>query len=160
MSGPQIIYSFAFTRELNLHRSKEQLEKEFSQIEDHTSEFAEFVSRMHKDLTKHLTGFGGVKSVDVPEQIYVVLRDRGLSFPEPLTVVFDENQKLMFVRYVNLLAQRLFEKPEQAALLTRYVCGKLPMNFDREVAEMEAEQHILVPLTYNLAEKPLRKWLK
>ena len=160
MSGPRIIYSFAFTRELNLHRSKEQLEKEFSQLEDHTSEFAELVHRLHKDITKYLAQFGGVKSVDVPAELYVVLRDRGLSFPEPLTIVFDENQKLMFVRYVNLLAQRLFDKPEAAALLARYVCSKLPMNFDRELAELEAEQHIFVPLHYDLTEKSLKTWLK
>jgi hypothetical protein len=160
MAGPRIIYSFAFTRELNLHRSKEQLEKEFSSLEDHTSEFAEFVSRMHKDLMKHLAHFGGMKTVDIPETLYVVLRDRGLSFPEPLTVVFDENQKLMFARYVNLVAQRTFEKPEAAALLTKYVMTKLPMNFDREVAELFAEQHIMIPLTYDLNEKPLKKWLK
>jgi hypothetical protein len=160
MVGPKIIYSFSFTRELNLHRSKEQLEKEFANIEERTSEFNEFVHRLHKDLVKYLSQYSGVKSVDVPETIYVVLRDRGLSFSEPLTVVYDENQKLMFVRYVQLLGLRLFDKPEAAALLTKYVCAKLPINFEREVHELETEQHIQIPLHYDLEEKALKKWLK
>jgi hypothetical protein len=160
MGGPRIVYSFAFTRELNLHRSKEQLEKEFAQIEDNTSEFSEFVQRLHKDVVKYIAQYAGVKTVDVPEIIYVALRDRGLSFPEPLTVVYSENQKLMFVRYVNLLCQRLFEKHEQAMLITRFTCTKLPINFEREVHELEAEQHIMVPLTYDLDQKPLKKWIK
>jgi hypothetical protein len=160
MAGPKILYSFSFTRELNLHRSKEQLEKEFTNLEENTSEFAEFVSRFNKDISKYLAQYGGVRSVDIPEVMYVVLRDRGLSFPEPLSVVYDEDQKLMLVRYVNLLAQRLFPNPEAAALLTRYVCIKLPLNLEREVHELQSEQHILMPLNYDLEEKALKKWLK
>lgn len=160
MAGPKILYSFSFTRELNLHRSKEQLDKEFANLEENTSEFAEFASRFNKEIGKHLMQYGGVRSADIPAVMYVVLRDRGLSFPEPLTVVYDENQKLMLVRYVNLLCQRLFPVPEQAALLTRYVCNKLPLNLEREVHELEQEQHILMPLQHDLEQKTLRKWLK
>ncbi len=160
MAGPRIFFSFSFTRELNLHRSKEQLEREFAKLEENSSEFVEFASRLNKDLLKLVAKYGGMKTVDIPERVYVVLRDRGLSFPEPCTVVYDENQKLMFVRYVNLLAQRHFEKPEAAVLLTKHVCAKLPIGFERELRELEQEQHIMVPLTYDLEEKALKKWLK
>ena len=160
MAGPRVRYSFGYVRELNLHRSKEQLEREFAKLEEHTSEFTEFVSRFHKDVVKHLIKFGGVRAADVPEELYVVTRERGLSFPDPMTVVSDENQKLMFVRYVYLLALRLFDKPDQAILLTRAVCGKLPIPFDRELKEVEHDLNIIVLLPYDLNEKPLRKWLK
>lgn len=158
--GPKIIYSFSYSRELNIHRSKEQLEKEFTGIEDSTSEFAEFVHRLHKDVKKYLSVYSGTKTVDIPDFVYVVIRDRGLSYPEPMTVVYSENQKLMFVRYVNLLAQRLFPILEPALLLTRFVCTKLPISFEQELHEIELEQHIVAPLNYDLTEKPLKKWLK
>lgn len=160
MAGPRIIYSFSFVRELNLHRSKEQLEKEYANIEELTSEFVEYTSRMHKDLKKYLSVYSGIKTVDIPEHVYVVTRDRGLSFSEPMTVVYSENQKLMFARYVCLLCQRLFDTAEAAVLLTRAICSKLPINFERELNELETEQHITMPMRYDLTEKPLKKWLK
>lgn len=160
MAGPRVTYSFAFIRELNLHRSKEQLEREFANLAESTSEFQEFTSTLNGQLKKLLTKYAGVKSVTMPEQLYVVLRDRGLSFPDPMTVVYDENQKLMFVRYVNLIAQTLFERPDEAVLLTRAVCTTLPISFERELGLLENEQHIVVNLPYNLEEKPLKKWLK
>lgn len=161
MAGPSIVYSFSYTRELNLHRSKEQLEREFSSIKEDTAEFAEFVHRFSKDIGKNLSKYGGIKTVTLPEQIYVVLRDRGLSFPEPVTVVYDENQKLMLVRYVNLLCQQLFpDRADAAVLLTKAVSKKMPLSLDRELAELESEQHIVVPLPYDLEEKALKKWLK
>jgi hypothetical protein len=160
MAGPRIVYSFGFIRELNLHRSKEQIEREFTQLEENTSEFAEFVHRLHKDACRLIAKYGGIKSVNAAEECYVVLRDRGLSFAEPLTVVYDENQKLMFVRYINLLCQRHFPQTEMAMLLTRAVCAKLPLSVERELGQLEQEQHISLPLHYDLEQKPLKKWLK
>lgn len=156
----RISYSFSYTRELNLHRSKEQLEREFTNIEDSTAEFAEFVHHLNKDIKKHITKYAGVKKFDLPEMLYVVIRDRGLSYPDPLTVVYDDNQKLMFVRYVNVLCQKLFVQPEAALLLTQYVCGKLPLSVEHELRTLEEEQHITLPLRYDLEEKALKKWLK
>jgi len=160
MAGPKILYSFSFVRELNLHRSKEQLERDFAKLEGNTSEFREFVSRFNKDIPKLISKYGGVKTVTMPDVIYVVSRERGLSFPEPLTIVADENQKFMLVRYVYLIALRHFERQDAAALITRYVCAKLPMSFEREVKELENELTIVVPLPYDLEEQAFKKWIK
>jgi hypothetical protein len=160
MAGPRIHYSFSYLRELNLHRSKEQLEREFAKLEEQTSEFREFVSKFNTDIRKLLAKYGGVKTVTMPDRLYVVTRDRGLSFPDPMTVLADENQKLMLVRYIYLLSLRLFDSPDQAMVLTRAVCTKLPFSFERELKSHEHELNIIVPLPYDLDEKPLKKWLK
>lgn len=159
MVGPRVEYSFSYIRELNLHRSKEALDREFAKLEESTSEFREFVHRFHKDILKYLTKYAGVRSVEAPEVLYVVLRDRGLSYPQPMTVVADENQKLMLVRYVYLVALSAFEQPEAASCLAKWVAKKLPLNMERELRELEQELNIIVALPYDLEEKPLKKWL-
>jgi hypothetical protein len=160
MAGPKVVYSFGYLRELNLHRSKEQLEREFSKLEGNTSEFREFTSRFNRDIQKLIAKYAGIKTVTMPETLYVVIRERGLSFPVPLTVVADENQKLMLVRYVYLVALLHLERSDAAALVTRFVTQKLPMTFEREMKDLESELSILVPLPYDLDKKPVKKWLK
>ena len=66
----------------------------------------------------------------------------------------------MLVRYVYLIALRHFDRQDAAALITRFVCAKLPMSFEREVKDLESELTIVVPLPYDLEEKAFKKWIK
>lgn len=165
----KIIYSYMYNRQLNYHRSKEQVYKRFQDLEGSCAELNELTDRFLLDSIYKMEEFAGEKIPREEIRIFIVDRDRGGSFHEPVTLQYDDDQKYMFAELLHLVGHHLV--PDRGALgeakinlLVETVLSELPLKFSRQIARLHknqqgryAEYFRIDPEQYDLSEKSLQE---
>lgn len=141
----KIIYSYMYNRQLNIHRSREQVWKRFQELEGSCAELKELTDRFLLDTIYKMEKYSGTKIPREEIRIYIVDRDRGGSFHEPLTLQFDEDQKFMFAELLHLVGHHLVLDrgalgETKINLLVETVLRELPLNFEREIQRLHKNQ--------------------
>jgi hypothetical protein len=154
----QIIYSYMYNRELNIHRSKEQVFKRFEDLEGSCAKLKELTDRFLLDAIFKMEQFVEKKIPREAIRIYIVGRDRGGSFHEPMTLQYDEDQKFMFAELLHLVGHHII--PDRGALgegkinlVTETVLDDLPLDFTRQVDRLHKNQENRYPLEYFRIDK-------
>jgi len=165
----KIIYSYMYNRQLNYHRSKEQVWKRFQDLEGSCAELKEMADRFLLDSIYKMEQYAGEKIPREEIRIFIVARDRGGSFHEPVTLQYDDDQKFMFAELLHLVGHHLV--PDRGALgeskinlLIESVLADLPLDFSRQIARLHknqqsryAEYFRIDPKQYVLSEKTLKQ---
>ena len=149
----KIIYSYMYNRQLNIHRSKEQVYKRFEDLEGSCDELKELTDRFLMDSVKQMEVYAGTSIPREEIRIFIVDRERGGSFHEPLTLQFDDDQKFMFAELLHLIGHHLVVARGSIGegkinLLVETVLSKLPLNFERQVTRLHKNQENRYPLEY------------
>ncbi len=161
----KIIYSYMYNRQLNYHKSREQVWKRFQELEGSCTELKELTDRFLLDCIYKMEQYSGNTIPREEIRIYIVDRDRGGSFHEPVTLQYDEDQKFMFGELLHLVGHHLV--PDRGALgetkinlLVETVLTELPLNFSRQIERLHKNQegryseYFRMPLDkYDLHEK-------
>ena len=149
----KILYSYMYNRQLNIHRSKEQVYKRFEELEGSCDELKELTDRFLLDRVEQMEAYCGRKIPREEIRIYIVDRDRGGSFHEPLTLQYDDDQKFMFAELLHLVGHHLVEDrgaigEGKINLLVEQVLSEMPLKFDRQVKRLHDNQENRYPLEY------------
>ncbi len=125
------IYCRQFKKNVNIKKLKEN-----------TTEFRELFEK-HKDkIIKLIERYSG-KKLDKNIDVYVVERDEGGSFHDPLTLKFHENNKLMFCIFIHELVHHVVdvgfgsEREHNVNRIVKKVIKDLNLNLDKEFNEIE-----------------------
>ncbi len=149
----KIIYSYMYNRQLNIHRSKEQVFKRFEELEGSCDELKELTDRFLLETIKRMEEFVGMEVPREEIRIYIVDRDRGGSFHEPLTLQYYEDQKFMFAELLHLVGHHLVNErgaigEGKINLVVETALNELPLNFQRQVKRLHDNQENRYPLEY------------
>lgn len=149
----KIIYSYMYNRQLNIHRSKEQVFKRFEDLEGSCDELKELTDRFLLKCIERMEEFAGSKIPREEIRIFIVDRERGGSFHEPLTLQFDDDQKFMFAELLHLIGHHLVTArgaigEGKINLLVETTLSELPLNFDRQMKRLHDNQENRYPLEY------------
>ncbi len=149
----KIIYSYMYNRQLNIHRSKEQVWKRFMTLEGSCSELKELNDRFLLDTIYTMEKLSGKKIPREEIRIFIVDRDRGGSFHEPMTLQFDEDQKFMFVELLHLVGHHLVVDrgaigEAKINLVVEEAISGLPLDFSRQLKRLHKIQEDRYPLEY------------
>lgn len=149
----QIIYSYVYNRHLNFHRSKEQVKKMFDELEGSCSEFQELAERFLIDAVLELEKYAGEKIPREAIRIYIVKRERGGSFHQPVTLQYDDDQKFMFAEMLHLVGHHLV--PDRGALgeskinlIVEAALKTLPLDFTKQMERLHKNQQSRYPVEY------------
>ncbi|MFT4250610.1 MAG: hypothetical protein ACMXYD_04585 [Candidatus Woesearchaeota archaeon] len=154
----QIIYSYMYNRELNIHRSKEQVFKRFEDLEGSCSELKELTDRFLHEAILRMEGFVEKKIPREAIRIYIVSRDRGGSFHQPMTLQYDDDQKFMFAELLHLIGHHLVTDrgslgESKINLVVETVLDSLPLDFSRQMDRLHKNQENRYPLEYFRIDK-------
>lgn len=149
----KIIYSYMYNRQLNIHRSKEQVFKRFEDLEGSCDELKELTDRFLLDCIQRMEEFSGKSIPREAIRIFIVDRERGGSFHEPLTLQFDDDQKFMFAELLHLIGHHIVDTrgaigEGKINLLVETTLADLPLNFERQVKRLHKNQENRYPLEY------------
>lgn len=166
----RIIYSYMYNRQLNFHRSKEQVWERFKQLEGSCEELKELTDRFLLDAIYRMEECIGEKIPREEIRIYIVMRERGGSFHEPLTLQYDEDQKFMFAELLHLVGHHLIKDrgalgESKINLVVETVLSELPLNFSKQIERLHRNQQNRYPeyfridaKEYDLTKKNVREW--
>lgn len=165
----KIIYSYMYNRQLNYHRSKEQVWKRFQDLEGSCAELKEISERFLLDCIYKMEQYAGENIPREEIRIFIVHRDRGGSFHEPVTLQYDDDQKYMFAELLHLIGHHLVADrgalgEAKINLVVESVLSSLPLDFSRQVQRLHknqqnryAEYFRIDPKQYSLDEKSLKE---
>lgn len=154
----QIIYSYMYNRELNIHRSKEQVFKKFEDLEGSCAELKELTDRFLLDAIYKMEEYVQEKIPREAIRIYIVSRERGGSFHEPMTLQYDDDQKFMFAELLHLVGHHIISDrgalgESKINLVTEAVLDSLPLDFSRQMDRLHKNQENRYPLEYFRIDK-------
>lgn len=141
----QIIYSYMYNRQLNFHRSKEQVWKRFQELEGSCEELNELTDRFLLDSILKLEKYAGKKIPREAIRIYIVDRERGGSFHQPVSLQYDDDQKFMFAELLHLVGHHIVDDrgalgEAKINLIVEQVLKEMPLDFSRQIQRLHKNQ--------------------